>query len=249
MLWFADALPLVTNKPAEEAIHRIRIQQTLNQLVRPVQFLTHEQGVKGLGFSPDGKRFVTVTDSGWLHVWDARTGSPLLKPFQVNGDNIPGFGFTPDSQRLLVCAQSSDESRAHTAAMIDLATGQTLFSKRATNLVRMHFTPDGRWLAAARLDHVIEVLDVRDGSQVAALKGHTKEIIELSSSSNVLISASTDGTVRVWRLPTGEPTREQLLFSPPLPPIVLSRDDGSSRPETRSGRMTSRISAFGEPIR
>ena len=224
LLWFADALPLVTNNAAETSIHRIRIQQALNQLPRPVQFLTHDQAVKSMGFSPDGTRFITSTESGWVHVWDAHTGAPVLKPFQVNGDTIREARFTRDGQRLLVRSQSSQVPRALTATIFDAATGQKLFSKAATNLARMHFMSDDRWLAAARLDHVIDVLDVRDGSRVATLKGHAKEIIELRSSSNAVISASADGTVRVWRLPSGESIRKQLSFSPPLPPIVLSRD-------------------------
>ncbi len=257
LLWFADALPLVTNNAAETSIHRIRIQQTLNQLPRPVQFLTHDQAVKSMGFSPDGTRFITSTESGWVHVWDAHTGAPVLKPFQVNGDTIREARFTRDGQRLLVRSQSSQVPRALTATIFDAATGQKLFSKAATNLARMHFMSDGRWLAAARLDHVIEVLDVRDGSRVAALKGHTKEITELSSSSNVLISASADGTVRVWRLPSGESIRKQLSFSPPLPPIVLSRDGQflATRDEFGSDEVanigiwrTDTLTSVGKPI-
>ena len=147
LLWFADALPLATNNAAETSIHRIRIQQTLNQLPRPVQFLTPDQGVKSMGFSPDGTRFITSTESGWVHVWDARTGAPVLKPFQVNGDTIREVRFTRDGQRLLVRAQSSKGSRALTATIFDAVTGQTLFSKVATNLAGCPSlrTVDGWW--------------------------------------------------------------------------------------------------------
>jgi hypothetical protein len=53
LLWFADALPLVTNRLAEEEIHRIRIQQTLNQMPRLLNVFAHPASVRGAAFSPD----------------------------------------------------------------------------------------------------------------------------------------------------------------------------------------------------
>ena len=55
LLWFTDALKLVTNNAAEESIHRIRVQQTLKRAPFPSQVLPHGEPVTAFVFSPDGK--------------------------------------------------------------------------------------------------------------------------------------------------------------------------------------------------
>ncbi|MBI3852494.1 MAG: PD40 domain-containing protein [Verrucomicrobia bacterium] len=220
LLWFADALPLVTNNSAEETIHRIRIQQTLNQMPRPAQVLVHEHPVRSMAFSPDGKRLAIGTEWGWVHLWDVQTGEPLWKPLRLESDGIPQMSFTSDGRRLCVDTlygggvSPSERIRTTSAAVIDVATGQRLFTKVATNLALAALIGDGRWLVTAESDYVIRVLDVRDGSQVAALKGHTNNILAFSTSTdgNLLASTSEDGTIRLWRLPSGEPVGAPLPF-------------------------------------
>src|SRR6185436_11681698 len=70
LLWFADASPLLTNNPSEESIHRIRIQQTLDQTPRVLRVLPHDLEVQSAAFSADGRRIATGTEWGWQHVWD-----------------------------------------------------------------------------------------------------------------------------------------------------------------------------------
>ena len=159
-----------------------------------------------------------------------------LKPFQLNGDDIRGFGFTPDSQRLLICAQSSDESaRSH--------CGDDRFGDGANAVLEKgHQSRADVFLAGRSMAGGGEAGSRHRGagrsrreSLLAALKGHTKEIIELTFQSNVLISASTDGTVRLWRLPTGEPIRDPLSeqsATVQLPPF-LSHDGQLARHQRR----------------
>jgi len=228
LLWFADALPRVTNSPAEESIHRIRIQQTLNQMPRLAQVMAHEYPVRAMAFSPDGKRFATGTEWGWLHVWNAQTGAPLWQPLHLEGETIGQLGFTGDGQRLLVSTwpgRESGRNRTNTAAIIDALSGQRLFTKTATNLVKAELAPEGRWLATVESDHVIRLLDVHDGSLVAVLKGHTADIVAFSfdASGDVLASTSQDGTIRLWRLPSGEPVGSPIPYEPGQHPAMVSQ--------------------------
>lgn len=232
LLWFAEALPLVASKPAEESIHRIRIQQTLYQVPRPTQVLWNEKIVTSMAFSPDGRRVATGTEGGWVHLWDAQTGTPLTKPVHAEGDEIRQLGFTADGHLLFARSRtkgginSFGQSKRATAWVIDAASGQTTFFAVATNLVRAEFIAQGRWLVTAGLDHVIRVVDTRDGSQVAALKGHTKNVLAFSSSldGGLLASTGEDKTIRLWRLPTGEAVGDPLPFHPPQHFPVLSPD-------------------------
>jgi WD40 repeat protein len=71
LLWFAEALPLMIH-PAETSVHRIRIQQTLNQTPRILQVFPHghEGAVGAFDFSPDETHIATA-GGNQLRLWDA----------------------------------------------------------------------------------------------------------------------------------------------------------------------------------
>lgn len=62
LLWFADALPLVTNNQAATEMHRIRIQQTVDRSPRLLRVINHDANALASAFSPDGLRMATATD-------------------------------------------------------------------------------------------------------------------------------------------------------------------------------------------
>ena len=70
----------------------------------------------------------------------------------------------------------------------------------AGNLVR--FSAGGGLLAASgRGRHRLEVLDASDGSRVCSLEGHAAAVVSLVFlGPRELLSASSDGCVRVWRV-------------------------------------------------
>ena len=119
-------------------------------------------------------------------------------------------------------------TRTASAAIIDVPSGKTVFSRDATNVSRAEFVADGRWLATIEPDHVIRVYDVGNGSQLAALRGHTNQILNTSYSADgtMLASTSDDGTVRLWRLPSGESVGAPIPYEQPWRrfPAVLSPD-------------------------
>jgi WD40 repeat protein len=68
---------------------------------------------------------------------------------------------------------------------------------------RLAFSPDGRTLAMSGpggAGRVIRLVDVETGSPKAELRGHLKDISSLAFTQNgqTLLSASDDGTIRVW---------------------------------------------------
>ncbi len=227
LLWFTDALPLVTNRPTEEAIHRIRIQQTLNQIPRLLQVFPHGHTVTASAFSEDGRRIVTGTDQGYLRVWDAQSGGPLWEPLALSVSSIAQTRFTRDGQRVFASSLPSFGFFAETrltniAAIIEVETGRQLVFLSVTNLVRADLSPDERWLVTADTDHVIRVHDARDGKPISAWQAHTNRILQFHSRTNILATRSDDHTIRFWRLPSGEPLGSAFLFD--HGPIDLSQD-------------------------
>jgi WD40 repeat protein len=229
LLWFAEALSSLTNDPAAESVHRIRIQQTLKELPRLLHLLPHEHGVLVGAFSEDGRRVVTGTEWGYLCVWDSQSGRPLWKPQALGVYSIAQARFTRDGRRVfgssvLPWGFSQESFPTNFAAIFDTETGKPLHLLSATNLVRVDLSPDDRWLVTADTDHRIRLHDAGDGRTIAEFRGHTDRIRQFvfSTNSQVLASSSDDQTVRLWRLPSGEPIRE------PVPwkngPIALSPD-------------------------
>ncbi|MBI3850001.1 MAG: hypothetical protein HY298_06875 [Verrucomicrobia bacterium] len=238
LLWFADALPLVTNQPAEESIHRIRIQQTLNQMPHLLQVLPHDSGVMSSAFSPDGRFIANGTYDGKLTVCDAGSGGRLWGP-KAMGSFMGYVRFSRDGERLFACSSpqhlpfDGPGRMSNFFAVLDAKSGREVFSSAevwpgmSTNLLWSTFSPDERWLAVSQRGSVVRLLDLRDGHLVTELRGHQQEVwfLSFSADGSLLASASADKTVRLWRLPSGEPVGSPLEHRLPVMRAILT-DDG-----------------------
>jgi hypothetical protein len=130
-VWFAEALPLVTNTAAESVIHRMRIQRMFDYLPTPIQVIPHEHSVRAGAFSEDGRSFATATSSGELTVWDAYTGAARWT--QKTTFPVLQIRFTRDGRNLLLASGRppnrgrSDIPSISGAGIIDLANRDRLF--------------------------------------------------------------------------------------------------------------------------
>jgi WD40 repeat protein len=67
------------------------------------------------------------------------------------------------------------------------------------------WSPDGKSLASASLDHTVRLWEAATGQQRAVLQGHTAWVrsVSWSPDGKSLASASADRTVRLWEAATG----------------------------------------------
>jgi WD40 repeat protein len=92
------------------------------------------------------------------------------------------------------------------------------------------FSSDSRLLAAAEASRV-QVWEVQTGKNIAALKGHQKQVWcvafapHASAERATLFSGSQDGTVRIWSV---NPPHERYVFTWPLGVVrtVAASPDG-----------------------
>lgn len=115
--------------------------------------------VAQVAVTPDGRRVVTVGDSGDGHVWDARTGAHLRR---VGMNWQRGFALSPDGRFLVwpeadeaIQFKDPDQPNAtHTGSrlrMLDLETGAAVerFGGFEGDAHTLAFTPGGRTLVTA----------------------------------------------------------------------------------------------------
>jgi eukaryotic-like serine/threonine-protein kinase len=154
----------------------------------------------GLAFSPDSRTLAyNENEHGTILLWDIASRS--LDRLTGHHDVVRSLAFSPDGRTL------ASGSRDRTARLWNLADPREEFrlTNHTSGSCSLAFSPDGRTLAMSLgggLGQVIRLVEVATGSQISDLRGHLKEISSLTFTPDgqTLLSASDDGTLRVWGL-------------------------------------------------
>jgi WD40 repeat protein/serine/threonine protein kinase len=165
----------------------------------------HVDAVRGLGFSPDGKRLASASSDllkpdqpGDLKLWDAHTGQALASLTQSSF--ISAVQFSPDN-RLLACGHTDGSATLHEAA-----TCKELRTLRGHNnmISTAAFSPDSKVLATGSLDRTIKLWDPATGAERTTLRGHRSAVFALSYAADgrqmasVGLTAERPAEVLLW---------------------------------------------------
>jgi WD40 repeat protein len=187
---------LIATCSGEQPI-RIWDGRTLKEL--PVWPGQKDRRIDCLSFAPDGKT-LAATGPQSTELWDVSTGK--LR------DTLPGLGwqsfaseFSPDGKALAV-------ADGQVVTFWNLATGASLHDFGHTYLVgALAFAPDGKSLisGASYTDRLIHRWNPETGERLATWRGHTSSVYALAigRDGKRAISASFDGTCRLWDVATG----------------------------------------------
>ena len=212
-----------------EADHALR--RWLDLLPRAITRIMHEDEVRCLAFSPNGRFLATGSSDCTALVSEVRTGRQIVRV--THKGDVTSVHFSPDSKS--VASASTD----CTVRITDLATGdQTIELWHDFQVYSAEFSPNGFLLATASMDSTARVWAVRDGRQLGLLH-HDDQVqtATFSPDGRMLATASWDSSCRVWEIPSGKELSRfihedrvlAVAFSPDSTFIVTASMDRSVR--------------------
>jgi len=159
----------------------------------------HDDWVRGVAWSPDGRRLATTSRDRTARIWDAGSGSELTV-LRGHDDWVWDVAWSPDGRRLATA------SNDHTVRIWDTEAGRELavLHGHDDEVWRVGWSPDGRRLATGSRDRTVRVWDAETWSELVMLR-HDDEFrgVAWSPDGRRLATGSRDRTIRVWDAETG----------------------------------------------
>src|SRR5262249_37346343 len=154
-------------------------------------------------FHPNGKLVTSVSDDGKAITWSIGENPAAPKVF-THRYRLEDVRFSPEGNYLA----SADKHGF--VRLWDVANAAEIFSSKPESVVkRVVFSPNGRWLGAARLDGVAAVFQLPSGQIVRTLTHEDPEEgngmvdnVAFSPDSQYLSSVSGQVAI-VWEVDTG----------------------------------------------
>ena len=158
-----------------------------------------------LQFAPDSQSFAVPFQT------DGTEGQPDAKHLWLFGPPqsgrreplpIPGVAraaFSPDGRRLALAAGTR-------LVLWDIARREPLWERAQTDTTLVAFSDDGKLLISGGHNRLVMVWDAQDGTMRSKLAGHRSPIwsFAISPNGNTLATASRDGVIKLWHVPTGQ---------------------------------------------
>ncbi|GAA2723997.1 hypothetical protein GCM10010439_20620 [Actinocorallia aurantiaca] len=197
-------------------------------------FHEHEDAVRNLAWSPDGRFIATASRDGTCRIWDVESGS-CTTVLSGHDGMVEMVAWSPDSTRVATA------SRDRTVRVWEAGSGRSLAELRgAADVVRaVAWSPDGTRIAAGSRDLVVRLWDAASHEPVLELHGHMDNIlgIAFSPDGRSLATGSHDRTVRIWDIAQGSAVVleghrdfvEGVSWSPDGTRVASAGGDGTAR--------------------
>ncbi len=195
----ADVVFVGSYSATEGAVRLVSVAHTvIAEMPKPFEFFAST-----LATTRDGSTVGIGTTSGDVLLWTwTTTDDPAWVSLpQKTLNNVTAVSFDRDGESLV----ASGEKVTTLFRKKDGATGWDVVGTLKHDDFALHsaFNADGTLFASASRDGVREGGDGRSGTLLADLRGHTAAVTDVTTilPDGRIVTASEDGTARLWRLP------------------------------------------------
>ena len=184
-----------------------------------------QRNVWSLGFSDDSKLLLSSDGGGRVIVWDVAARKPLFED-KVEGELLDGKQL-PSEVRAAAISGNGDALAAGFKGIHgltiriwkrggngwDRSDEYFLGNKKEDKVHALAFSPDGGFLAAGTGEHAVHLIDLQTRAIITAPKLHEGRVTSVAFDpvGTLLITASFDGTLRLWNIPSMEPAGRPLI--------------------------------------
>lgn len=152
--------------------------------------------IEYVAYSSEGDRIVTVSYDNRIIIWDADTGEQLNQ--LLESTTFCSAEFDPEGKCIVAGIYDN------TMFMIwEIETGKKRFINESDfTVLSASYSHDGNYIVSV-FDNDIRVWDAEKGTLIQNLEGHTKMVVSalFSPDDSCIVSASYDGTIRIWPIP------------------------------------------------
>jgi WD40 repeat protein len=196
--WYTRALSLEAGDAERELTHRVRISSVLRHCPRILRMWFHDQPVRSLDVSPDGRHVVAGDERGTLLIYDLEDGSTVAA-VRHHSDGIGSVDYSNGGQ--WIASGSWDK----TAALWNPATGEIHHLEHPSELASVQFSPDDALLLTAAYDgkaRLYRTALARTGTNSLAAEPIEHAHLDYAAfapDGSFVVTASTDGrNALVW---------------------------------------------------
>ncbi len=242
-----EAVDVADTREAQNALH-----QAVPAMHLLHTFVGHENFLQVMALSQDG-RLLATGGPEQIKLWDVDSGEELLT-LDTPSQAAKALAFSPDGHYLATGGYWLPDNIwklevEPTGTKLNAGKVLTLTGHSDAGMVA-DFSPDGRLLATGNNDATVRLWDAANGEEVAVLAGHEQKPavlttglmgitdLEFSPDGLSLATAGTDGTVRLWEIPSAKELHvipgsgrafTKVDFSPDGDRLAATSEDGTIR--------------------
>jgi WD40 repeat protein len=150
------------------------------------------------GYSPNGRYLAAGNGCGQVYIWNTETGRQVghPAPFALTV-NLLAPRFSPNGAQLAI----ANTGNSGQVSILNVATDKvaTVLSAHTDQVEDIAYSPNGKLLATASIDHTVRIWDAHNGRPLRILyHPDPVDAVAFGPHSNRVATLDYAGTIRIW---------------------------------------------------